>query len=95
VLPPGGTAVLAGLTPFGERASFEVFPFVDGGRRILGSNYGSTVAAIDFPAYAALYLEGRLPIDELVTERIAIDDVERAFDLMRKGDGIRRVITFQ
>jgi Zn-dependent alcohol dehydrogenase len=94
VLPPGGTAVLAGLTPFGERAAFEVFPFVDGGRRIFGSNYGSTVAAIDFPAYAALYLEGRLPVDALVTERIGIDDVERAFDAMRRGDGVRRVITF-
>jgi S-(hydroxymethyl)glutathione dehydrogenase/alcohol dehydrogenase len=94
VLPPGGTAVLAGLTPFGVRASFEVFPFVDGGRRILGSNYGSTVAAIDFPAYATLYLAGRLPIDRLVTERIGIGDVEPAFDAMRHGEGIRRVIAF-
>src|SRR4051812_7093232 len=40
VLPPGGSAVLVGLTAFGTRASFEVFPFVDGSRRILGSNYG-------------------------------------------------------
>jgi S-(hydroxymethyl)glutathione dehydrogenase/alcohol dehydrogenase len=94
VLPPGGAAVLAGLTPFGVSASFEVFPFVDGGRRILGSNYGSTVAAIDFPVYAALYLAGRLPIDRLVTERIGIGDVEPAFDAMRRGEGIRRVITF-
>jgi len=45
LLPPGGTAVLVGMTPFGERASFEVFPFVDGSRRILGSNYGFAVAA--------------------------------------------------
>ncbi len=51
-LPPGGTAVLVGLTRFGETASFEPFPFVDGGRRILGSNYGSAVAAVDFPRYA-------------------------------------------
>jgi S-(hydroxymethyl)glutathione dehydrogenase/alcohol dehydrogenase len=94
VLPPGGAAVLAGLTPFGVKASFEVFPFVDGGRRILGSNYGSTVAAIDFPAYAALYLAGRLPIDRLVTERIGLGDVEAAFDAMRRGEGIRRVIGF-
>ena len=57
-LPPGGTAVLVGLTRFGESASFEAFPFVDGGRRILGSNYGSAVAAIDFPKYAEAYLAG-------------------------------------
>ena len=57
-LPPGGTAVLVGLTRFGEVASFEPFPFVDGGRRILGSNYGSAVAAVDFPRYAEAYLAG-------------------------------------
>jgi S-(hydroxymethyl)glutathione dehydrogenase/alcohol dehydrogenase len=95
VLPPGGTAVLVGLTPFGRRASFEVFPFVDGSRRILGSNYGSAVAAVDFPAYAALHLAGRLPIDRLVDARIAIGDVEDAFERMRRGVGVRSVIVFE
>jgi len=60
-LPAGGTACLVGMTPFGARASFEPFPFVDGGRRILGSNYGSADPATDFPKYAALHLAGRLP----------------------------------
>ena len=39
-LPLGGTAVLVGMTPVEARASFAVYPFVDGSRRILGSNYG-------------------------------------------------------
>jgi S-(hydroxymethyl)glutathione dehydrogenase/alcohol dehydrogenase len=95
VLPPGGTAVLAGLTPFGERASFEAFPFVDGARRILGSNYGAAVAAVDFPRYADLFLAGRLPIDRLVSHRIGLDDVEAAFDAMRRGEGLRQVIAFE
>ena len=43
------SAVLVGMTPLGERASFEVYPFVDGSRRILGSNYGSAVAAVGWP----------------------------------------------
>ena len=38
--------------------AFEAFPFVDGGRRIIGSNYGSAVAAVDFPRYAEAYLAG-------------------------------------
>src|SRR4051794_24988103 len=79
VLPPGGTAVLVGLTAFGVRASFEVFPFVDGGRRILGSNYGSAVAAIDFPRYAALHLAGRLPVERLVDRRVGVGDGGGAF----------------
>ena len=57
-LPVGGTAMLVGLTAFESRASFGVYPLVDGARRILGSNYGSADPAVDFPRYAALHLAG-------------------------------------
>jgi S-(hydroxymethyl)glutathione dehydrogenase/alcohol dehydrogenase len=93
-LPAGGAALLVGMTPLGQRASFEVFPFVDGARRIVGSNYGSAVPAVDFPRYAALHLEGRLPVDRLVTARIGLDDLEPAFERMRRGEGVRSVIEF-
>ena len=93
-LRPGGTAVLVGLTPFGQRASFEAFPLVDGGRRIVGSNYGSAVASVDFPRYAQLYLEGQLPIDRLIDRRIGLADVEATFDRMRRGEGLRSVVMF-
>jgi S-(hydroxymethyl)glutathione dehydrogenase/alcohol dehydrogenase len=94
-LPPGGTAVLVGLTRFGQVAAFEPFPFVDGGRRILGSNYGSTVAAIDFPRYAEAYLAGRLPIGNLIDRRLVIDDLEDAFDRLRAGDAARQMVMFE
>ena len=94
VLPPGGTAVLVGMTAQGQRAGFDVYRFVDGGRRIIGSNYGSAVAAVDFPRYAALFLEGRLPIDRLIERRIDLDGVEDAFARLRRGEGLRSVITF-
>jgi S-(hydroxymethyl)glutathione dehydrogenase/alcohol dehydrogenase len=94
LLPPGGTAVLVGLTPFGARASFEVFPFVDGSRRILGSNYGFAVAAVDFPRYAGLHLAGRLPIDRLVDRRIELDALEDAFGAMRRGEYVRQVVVY-
>ncbi|HET7473967.1 MAG TPA: Zn-dependent alcohol dehydrogenase [Candidatus Limnocylindrales bacterium] len=93
-LPTGGTACLVGMTPFGARASFEPFPFVDGGRRIIGSNYGSADPAIDFPRYAALHLAGRLPAERLVTGRIDLDGIEDAFAAMRRGEGVRSVIGF-
>jgi S-(hydroxymethyl)glutathione dehydrogenase/alcohol dehydrogenase len=93
-LPPGGTAVLVGLTRFGETARVEVFPFVDGGRRILGSNYGSAVAAVDFPHYAEAYLAGRLPIDRLVDRRLPLSDLEDAFDRLRAGEAARQVVVF-
>jgi S-(hydroxymethyl)glutathione dehydrogenase/alcohol dehydrogenase len=93
-LPTGGTTCLVGMTPFGVRASFEPFPFVDGGRRIVGSNYGSADPAADFPRYAALHLAGRLPADRLVTGRVALDGLEGAFAAMRRGEGVRTMIEF-
>lgn len=93
-LPPGGTAVLVGLTRFGERASFEAFPFVDGGRRIVGSNYGSAVAAVDFPRYAEAFLAGRLPVDRLIDRRLALGGLEDAFDRLRAGTAARQVVMF-
>ena len=43
---------------------------------------------------ATEYLEGRLPLDLLITERITLDDVRMALDAMRGGDGARRVVVY-
>jgi Zn-dependent alcohol dehydrogenase len=94
-LPVGGTAVLVGMTPLGERAAFDVYPFVDGSRRILGSNYGFAEPAIDFPRYAAWSIDGRLPVSRLIDRRIGLDDLEDAFAAMRRGEYTRQVITFE
>lgn len=93
-LPVAGTAVLVGMTPLGARASFDVYPFVDESRRILGSNYGFADPAVDFPRYAQWHLDGRLPIDRLVDRRIRLDDLEEAFAAMRRGEHTRQVIVF-
>jgi S-(hydroxymethyl)glutathione dehydrogenase/alcohol dehydrogenase len=93
-LPVGGTAVLVGMTPLGARAAFDVYPFVDGSRRILGSNYGFAEPAIDFPRYAAWTLDGRLPVERLIDRRIRLDDIEDAFAAMRRGEYTRQVIEF-
>jgi S-(hydroxymethyl)glutathione dehydrogenase / alcohol dehydrogenase len=91
-LPLGGTAVLVGMTPIEDRASFAVFPLVDGSRRILGSNYGFADPAVDFPRYARWHLEGRLPVERLIDRRVGLDGIEAAFDRLRAGDGLRQVL---
>ena len=94
-LPPGGTAVLVGLTKFGQVAAFEPFPFVDGGRRILGSNYGSAVAGDRLPA-----LRGGVPrrpsarSDRLIDRRLPLADLEDAFDRLRAGAAARQMVMF-
>jgi S-(hydroxymethyl)glutathione dehydrogenase/alcohol dehydrogenase len=93
-LPLGGTAVLVGMTPYGVQASFDVYPFVDGSRRILGSNYGFADPAVDFPRYAELHRAGRLPIDRLVDRRIDLGELEDAFEGLRRGAWTRQVVVF-
>jgi S-(hydroxymethyl)glutathione dehydrogenase/alcohol dehydrogenase len=82
------------MPAFGETVAFEGFPFVDGARRIIGSNYGSAVPAVDFPQYAQWYLEGKLPIDRLVDRRLPLRDLEDAFDRLRAGEVARQVVVF-
>jgi len=91
---PGGVITLVGMTPQGHRASFDVYRLVEDGKQIRGSNYGSAVPAQDFPQIATEYLEGALPLDLLVTERIGLQELDAAFDAMRRGDGVRRVVVF-
>jgi S-(hydroxymethyl)glutathione dehydrogenase / alcohol dehydrogenase len=94
-LPLGGTAVLVGMTPIEDRASFAVYPLVDGSRRILGSNYGFADPAVDFARYARWHLDGRLPVERLIDRRVGLDGIESAFDRLRAGDGLRQVLVPQ
>jgi S-(hydroxymethyl)glutathione dehydrogenase/alcohol dehydrogenase len=90
----GGTITLVGMTPQGQRASFDVYRFVEDGKVLRGSSYGSANPATEFPRIASEYLEGRLPLDLLVTERIGLEQLDDAFAAMRRGDGARRVIMY-
>jgi S-(hydroxymethyl)glutathione dehydrogenase/alcohol dehydrogenase len=94
LLPLGATATLVGMTPEGQRISLDPLEFASGGRTLLGCTYGSCIPERDFPYLAELHLAGRLPIDRLISERIGLDDVNRAFDQMQAGDGARRVVVF-
>ena len=91
---PGGTTTLVGMTPQGKRAGLDVYRFVEEGRRLLGSNYGSSVPAVAFPRLARLHLEGRLPVERLISDEVGLDDVNDALAAMRRGDGARRVILY-
>jgi alcohol dehydrogenase len=48
----------------------------------------------DLPRYIALYRNGHLPIDRLLTDRIALDDINEGFERLRRGDAVRQVIVF-
>ena len=92
VLDPGGAIVMVGMTAQGETVPVDGYRFPDRGYRLLGSSYGSCVAALDFPRIARLYLAGKLPLDLLVTRRIALAGVNGALQAMRDRAGGRAVI---
>ena len=95
VARPGGQVTLVGMTAQHERAGIDVYCFVEDGKRLVGSNYGSSVPARDFPAIAADVVAGRLALSHLVTETIGLDEVTRALDSMRRRQGGRRVVRFE
>ena len=62
------------------------------GGAIKSSWYGECLPSRDFPMLVDLYLQGRLPLDAFVTERIALGDVEQAFARMKSGEVLRSVV---
>jgi S-(hydroxymethyl)glutathione dehydrogenase / alcohol dehydrogenase len=91
-LAPDGLAVMVGMPPMGARASFDVYRLVDGNRRIVGSNYGHSDPAVDFPACADLFRAGRLPVERLIDHRLDLAELEDAFDRLRAGRALRQVV---
>lgn len=91
-LMPGGTAVVVGLPPEDDPVSVDALLLAEEGKRLVGSNYGSTVPGRDFPLLAELYRAGKLPIDRLITDRVGLDEANAAFDAMRAGAQGRTVI---
>ncbi|WP_312182157.1 zinc-binding dehydrogenase [Arthrobacter sp.] len=90
----GGKAVIVGLPPQDAPVSIDALELAESGKSLIGSNYGSTVPGRDFPRLAELYLAGKLPVDKLISDRIKLDEVNEAFDAMRRGERARSVIVF-
>jgi S-(hydroxymethyl)glutathione dehydrogenase/alcohol dehydrogenase len=55
---------------------------------------GSNRFRVDMPRYVDLYLSGRLKLDELVSRRIGLEEVNEGFEAMRRGEVARSVIVF-
>ncbi len=87
-----GTVVLVGV-PTPEMTLELPLQHVFGkGGSLKSSWYGDCLPSRDFPLLIDLYLQGRLPLDEFVSETIGIGDVEAAFDKMHSGDVLRSVV---
>jgi S-(hydroxymethyl)glutathione dehydrogenase/alcohol dehydrogenase len=93
MLRKGGTATIIGMIPEGQRIELPGSEFLDE-KKIQGSNMGSNRFRVDMPRYVDLYLSGRLKLDELVSARIGLEQINDGFDAMRRGEVARSVIEF-
>jgi Zn-dependent alcohol dehydrogenase len=90
----GGKAVVVGVPPMGAMISVPgaLVPLSE--KSLLGSLYGSANMARDVPRLIDLYRAGRLKLDELITRRYKIAEVNDAFTAMKQGEVARGVIVF-
>jgi Zn-dependent alcohol dehydrogenase len=87
-----GAAVLIGIPRADTVVPLPALTIPRMERRVLGSIYGSARPERDFAKILDVYLAGRLPLDRLVTHRLPLEDVDRAFALMGSGDALRVVL---
>lgn len=90
----GGKAVVVGMIPVDQSVTIPGPAFLQE-KGIIGSFYGSTRQTYDMPWLMELYRQKRLKIDELITRRWKLDEVNEAFQALKNGEGNRAVITFE
>ena len=93
MLRAGGTATIIGMIPQGTKIELDGASFLRE-RKIQGSSMGSNRFRTDMPKYIEFYKQGRLKLDELVSQRLTLDQVNKAFEDMKGGEVARSVITF-
>jgi alcohol dehydrogenase len=90
----GGTTVTVGLPHPGQRLDIQAVSLVVEERTLKGSYLGSCDPRRDIPRFVAVHQEGKLPVEELLTHRIALEDVNAGFDRLRAGEAVRQAIIF-
>ncbi|TWP51665.1 S-(hydroxymethyl)mycothiol dehydrogenase [Lentzea tibetensis] len=89
-----GTVVLVGVPTPDMQLEMPLIDFFSRGGSLKSSWYGDCLPTRDFPMLVDLYQQGRFDLDAFVSEEIALDQVEAAFDKMHKGEVLRSVVVF-
>jgi S-(hydroxymethyl)glutathione dehydrogenase/alcohol dehydrogenase len=90
----GGTCVVVGVSPAGTRISVDPSLLLQ--QRVLtGSSFGAGHQRTDVPMLIDLYMAGKYKLDELITRRVPLTDLNHAFDLMLKGEVKRSVVVYE
>ncbi len=93
MLAVGGTATIVGMVPFGQKIELDGFAFLRE-RRIQGSSMGSNRFRTDMPRLIDLYLQGRLHLDDWISDKIKLSEINEGFTAMKEGRTVRSLIDF-
>jgi S-(hydroxymethyl)glutathione dehydrogenase / alcohol dehydrogenase len=88
-----GVSVIIGVAASGQEISTRPFQLVTG-RIWKGTAFGGARGRSDVPRIVDWYMDGKIKIDELITHRFALDDINQGFDLMHAGESIRSVVIY-
>ena len=88
-----GQSCIVGVAGAGQEISTRPFQLVTG-RSWRGTAFGGARGRTDVPRIVDWYMEGRLNIDDLITHKMPLEQINEAFDLMHKGKSIRSVIEY-
>jgi S-(hydroxymethyl)glutathione dehydrogenase/alcohol dehydrogenase len=94
MLKRGGTATVIGLMPHGSKIEIDG-PELVYEKKIQGSNMGSNRFRVEMPRYVDFYLSGKLNLDDMVSRRITLEEVNDAFESLKRGDVARSVIILE
>lgn len=89
-----GAIVIVGMPPSGVFGEYDPGTLAGWSQKIIGSKMGSAQVARDIPYLVTLYQEGRLKLDELVTGRFALEQINEAIASTKRGEALRNVIVF-
>ena len=90
----GGTACIIGVGAMDKEVSFNGFELFFSEKTFMGSYYGSVDVRSDFHKLLRLWKAGQLNLEGMITTKMKLDDINEAFDAMKRGEVIRQVITF-
>jgi S-(hydroxymethyl)glutathione dehydrogenase/alcohol dehydrogenase len=88
-----GTCVIIGVAGAGQEIATRPFQLVTG-RVWKGTAFGGAKGRRDVPKIVDWYMDGKIEIDDLITHSMPLAEINRAFDLMHRGESIRSVVTF-
>jgi len=92
-IKPGGTATIIGMIPVGQKVALDGPKFLTE-RKLQGSMMGGNRFRIDMPRYIDFYMQGRLNLDDMISKRARLENVNEAFESMKKGEVARTVLMF-